>query len=381
MANITANEEAIERLATDIPVAVWVTNPGGDRNWGLNINENRKEKFFSSPYLRDAGTGIRVVGELSEEAPANSPFAKEENRGKEGLVPYGGGDCGFFAVSSFSYVTATESEVAFIDGYDKTVFETDEAVCVIMLEVARRNGIEVGDEISLPLYSLTYDVHQNIIYSPLGEQTVKVVGTYDSRENPTEFLFPARWVTGVMESRGIDVNYNDMSGFLKDPRQLSVFKESIKDLGFLEPNPEAYMDFTGAAITVQDEQYITAAEPLGQTVVLFRRFQIPFFALVIGMIVLAIFLIMRGSRRVMAISVSLGRPRFLCAMGCFLAAFIAEIIGCALVFPAMTLLPGMSLEGAFMICLEFMLCACVGNAAALMLILRFDAFTLLTAVE
>ncbi len=62
-------------------------------------------------------------------------------------------------------------------------------------------------------------------------------------------------------------------------------------------------------------------------------------------------------------------------------AFIAEIIGCALVFPAMTLLPGMSLEGAFMICLEFMLCACVGNAAALMLILRFDAFTLLTAVE
>lgn len=77
------------------------------------------------------------------------------------------------------------------------------------------------------------------------------------------------------------------------------------------------MDFTGAAITVQDEQYITA-EPLGQTVVLFRRFQIPFFALVISMIVLAIFLIMRGSRRVMAISVSLGRPRFLCAMGCFL---------------------------------------------------------------
>lgn len=317
MANITANEETIERLATDIPVAVWVTNPGGDRNWGLNINENRKEKFFSSPYLRDAGTGIRVVGELSEEAQANSPFAKEENRGKEGLVPYGGGDCGFFAVSSFSYVTATESEVAFIGGYDKTVFETDEAVCVIMSEVARRNGIEVGDEISLPLYSLTYDVHQNIIYSPLGEQTVKVVGTYDSRENPTEFFLPARWVTGVMESWGIDVNYNNMSGFLKDPRQLSVFKESIKDLGFLEPNPEAYMDFTGAAITVQDEQYITA-EPLGQTVVLFRRFQIPFFALVISMIVLAIFLIMRGSRRVMAISVSLGRPRFLCAMGCFL---------------------------------------------------------------
>ncbi len=46
---------------------------------------------------------------------------------------------------------------------------------------------------------------------------------------------------------------------------------------------------------------------------------------------LAIFLIMRGSRRVIAISISLGRPRFLCAAGCFLAALLVELAGFALV--------------------------------------------------
>lgn len=168
---------------------------------------------------------------------------------------------------------------------------------------------------------------------------------------------------------------------MKDPRQINTFKESIKDINFLEPNPDTMMDFTGATITVDDQQYIISAETLGQTVVLFRRFRIPFFGLVTGMIVLAIFLIMRGSRRVMAISISVGRPRVLCAMSCFLAALIAEAAGCALVFPAMVLLAGLSAEGAAAICGAFLLCSCAGNIIALCLILRFNAFTLLTAAE
>ncbi len=73
-----------------------------------------------------------------------------------------------------------------------------------------------------------------------------------------------------MESQGTDVNYNELRAVLKDPRQLSVFKESIQSLIFLEPAPATYEDYTGAAIVVDDEQYITSAETLGQTVVLFR---------------------------------------------------------------------------------------------------------------
>lgn len=38
---------------------------------------------------------------------------------------------------------------------------------MVIPELAERSGIEVGDEISLPLYSLTYDLTRNIIYTPL----------------------------------------------------------------------------------------------------------------------------------------------------------------------------------------------------------------------
>lgn len=253
------------------------------------------------------------------------------------------------------YLSNIRANEEAIDRLAETMFQTDETVCLINREFAERNGIEVGDEVSLPIYTLTYDLYQAVIYTPLGEQTLKVVGTSHSFENPKEFMAPEKWMRKVMESQWIDVMYNEQGATLKDPRQLNAFKDSTRDLQLLEPNPETMDESTGGIIIVEDEQYVTSAETLGKTVVLFGRFQAPFFGLVIGMIVLAIFLIMRGSHRVIAISASLGRSKFLCALASFLAAFLAEPAGCALVLPAMVLLAGLSLTGGLMICAALLL--------------------------
>ncbi len=366
MSNIRANEEAVSRLAETIPVEVRVSNIRGDRDWGLNINAHRCGNLRESPYLKDFYATIYGEGAYSEEARRKEIFQK---------------DCNVMALSGLDCIWMPDGVFTYSEGYDEGMFRTEEPVCLVWDEYAERNGIEVGDEVAFPIYALSYDMYQDVVYTPLGEQTLKVVGTSFSHENPKEFLVPVGWMRRTMESLGLEVNYNEAGAYLKDPRQLSAFKDTVMELGFIEPKPDAMDMFTGGSVTVDDEQYITSAEAIGQVIVLFKRFQIPFFVLVIGMIVLAIFLIMRGSRRVIAISISLGRPRFLCAAGCFLAALAAELAGCALVFPAMTLLAGMSVEGALYICAEFMLCACVGDIAALMLLLRFNAFTLLTAVE
>ena len=113
----------------------------------------------------------------------------------------------------------------------------------------------------------------------------------------------------------------------------------------------------------------------------FKQFQIPFLVMIVGLVVLAVFLIMRGSRRDMAIAASLGRPRLLVALSNFLAAFIAELLGCAIILPVMVLGAGLSFGGALMICGAFLACADLGNVLGLALILRFDAFTLLTATD
>ncbi len=366
LSNIRANEEAIDRLAETIPVKVQVTNLSGDRDYGLNINVYRYENFLSSPYLKDFHYDIYGEGAYSEEARQLDPFQK---------------DCNVHGINGLDCIWMPDGEFTYSEGYDETLFQSDEAVCLVETMFADRYDIEVGDEVTFPIFTISYDLYQDAIYMPLGEQTLKVVGTSHSQQNPKEFMVPVNWMRKVMESQGIEVNYNVMGATLKDPRQLNAFKESIKDISFLEPDPETMIDLTGSAIVVDDEQFVTSAETLGQTVMLFRRFQAPFFVLAFGMIVLAIFLIMRGSRRVIAISVSLGRSRFLCALGCFLAAFLAELAGCALVLPVMVLLAGLSLSGGLLICGAFLICACLADIMALALIMRFDAFTLLTVAE
>ena len=369
LSNIRANEEAIDRLAETIPVEVRVTNPSGSQDQRININEFRHGNFLSSPYLTDFTYSIDAVGEYTEEAKKDT----------ESLS----GECIMMAVSSLDCIRASDAKFTYMDVYDETMFQTDQPVGLISTRFIEMYGVQVGDEISLNCYVFEYvaEAGRDTILTHLGEQTVRIVGTYESNMDDKDMLVPLDWLISVVRAQGAEVNYNKMGAYMKDPRQINAFKDSISDLQFLEVAPSVYENFTGAAIVVDDEQFVTSAETLGQTVVLFKRFQVPFFVLVFGMIVLAIFLIMRGSRRVIAISVSLGRPRFLCALGCFLAAFLAELLGCVLVLPAMVLLAGLSMEGALMICGAFLLCACLGDIVALALILRFDAFTLLTAAE
>jgi len=246
---------------------------------------------------------------------------------------------------------------------------------------AEKYGISIGDEVTFPVYLHVYMDFNMVDYPFLGELTMRVIGTYHSEVYPQTMLVPVDWLRKEADARDVKFYYNNLGAKLKDPLQLNQFKESIPDIPFLEANPESYDEHGGATICVDDEQYINAAETLGQNIVLFKRFQAPFFALVIGLIVLAIFLIMRGSQRDMAISCSLGRSKFLSALSCFLAAFGTELAGCALVFPAMLLLAGLSATGCLLICGAFLLCACLGDALALGMILRFDTLTLLTAVE
>lgn len=372
LSNIAANEEAINRLAETVPVEVRVANSSGSQDWRININEFRAENFMSSPYLTDFAYTIDASGEYTPEAKATDTTYILIN------------ECETLAINSLDCIRAPDQEFTYMDGYDETMFQTDQPVGLIGTGFIERYGVQVGDEISVKFVTLEFiaEAGRDSILTDLGEHTVKIVGTYYSHENYKDLLVPVDWLTGVMESQGVPLNYNTMRARLKDPRQLNVFKESIPGMNFLEINSDAmYEDYTGAALAVEDQDYVTAAEGLGQTVTLFRRFQVPFFVLVLGMIVLAIFLIMRGSRRVIAISVSLGRSKFLCGLGCFLAAFLAELAGCVLVYPVMLLLAGTSAAAGLMICGVFLLFACAGDGLALLMLLRFDAFTLLTAVE
>ena len=59
----------------------------------------------------------------------------------------------------------SDGEYTFSYGYDESMFKTNEPICLVERNFAERNGIEVGDEVSMPLYSMSYEVGKDIIYN------------------------------------------------------------------------------------------------------------------------------------------------------------------------------------------------------------------------
>lgn len=369
LGNLRANQEAFERLAEVTEINVDITSGNGVMNSGLNITPQSKEKFMSSPYLENFLYGARAVGTLSPEARAREP---------EGNAFY---DVDFGCVNDLGAIYSPDYELDFAEDYDESFFAGEKPWTVVLDDFAEANGIEPGDRLTFPVYTHIYHDDESVSYGLIGDLTLTVIGLYHSEKYPQTMLVPVEWLRKECEARGVDFYYNNLGATLKDTRQINQFKQSIPDIPFLEPNPKLKDMHSGATICVDDEEFINRAEVFGQNIMLFRRFLAPFFVLAIGLIILAIFLIMRSSRQDIAIACSLGRPKFLCALGCFLAALFAELVGCVLVFPAMVCLAGVSLVGSLGICGVFLLCSCLGNVAALALILRFDTFTLLTAAE
>lgn len=367
LGNIRMNEESLNQLARSTDVRVSVTNASGETTSGLNIDPKRCDAFQNNPYLRDFRLDAVAKGAYSETERMNEQFM--------------GGDADIVGLNCLQATWMPDGKFIYADGYDESFLLTDRALCLVDETFAEENGIDIGDEVTLPVFFRQYSQGLSVDYTPMGEQTLTVIGFSSSKVYPLTFIVPVQWLRVAAESQGLPFTYSGCSGYMKDPRQINEFKSGIEEMSFLPPNPEAQDQWSGIAIVVDDEQYINTAEELGRNIVVFRKFLIPFFALVIGTVILAIFLVMRGSQKDIAIACSLGRSKILSAFASFLASFVSETVGCLLIFPIMILGAKLSCAGAGLICGAFLLCACVGNVIGLALILRFDMITLLTMAE
>ena len=365
LGNIRANEEAMERLAKSTDVEVLITSATGENSAGLNIDTMRCDNFLSNPYLQDFRYSVSAVGAYSKEAREERVFT--------------GGDVNVLGLNCVKATWMPDGKYEYTAGFDESFLAGDEPYCLIDKSFAERNNIGIEDEISMPVYLVQFRQGGSVDYISLREQTLRVVGFSSSEIIPQEFIVPVGWLRKISESQDVDFAYSSCTGYMRDPRQLNQFKASIESMSFLKPNPDARDQFAGITIVVEDELFISSAEPLEQNILLFHRFMIPFFLLLVGLIKMAIFLIMRGSRRDIAIACSLGRPRILCGLVYFLTAVAAELAGCIVIFPAILLGAKMSVAGGLLVCGAFMLFACVGNGLALAVILRFDTLALLTA--
>ena len=368
LGSIQTAESAEKNLAQVIPVTAQVVSRSGARTVGFEIDENHFANLMKAD-IKDAVYTASACANFQEQ------YRAEDVQGADTSVT---------AVSGLSaLVGVTEENIAF---ENLSFLERAEPLCVVSQSYAAQYGLNSGDTLSMPFYVTRYnDDGFSLRYEHLGMQGVKIIGVYaDSASGsavPCSMIVSVSWLQTGVKDNNLRFYYSSFRCALRDPMKLNDFKDAMRGAGFAKPDPNALDERHGDTLVVDDQLFIETAEKLEQNLKVLRWFLAPFFALVIVLVTLVTFLLLRSTRRDMAISLSLGRPKILSGCACFFGMLIANVCGCAVAVPILLCTAGLALGQILMICGLYLASSCVGVLLALILLLRFDALELLTKID
>lgn len=361
--NIGVNKAALQSLSDSVPVTVRITSRNGAKTAGLNI-ETKPFDHLKEGGVHDVRCTAVAAGAFSPEVRAQEMFL--------------GGDTIVRAGNSLEALELSADNLHFADGQSAAFLSGDSAQCVIGEDYAERTGLHPGDTLSLEIYTVRQSMN-GTIYQMIGNAALEIIGTH-SAPGGADVILPVNFLRTEAETAGVSFLYDSCSALVDDSTHLKDFKAEMQKY-FMDINPSAEDPNAGDALSVEDELFVKTASRLRQNIALFQSMLVPFFALIIGLVVLTTFLTMRSTRRDMAIARSLGVSKWRCAAPNFISTVLLDMLGCAVILPILSAalhIPALSAHAIFGL---FTLCAALGTAAALLCLLRFDTLTLLTQVD
>lgn len=361
--NIGVNKAALQSLSDSVPVTVRITSRNAAKTAGLNIE--------AKPFDHLTEAGVHDVRCTAVAAGAFSP----EVRAQEMFL---GGDTIVRAGNSLEALELSADNLHFADGQSAAFLSGDSAQCVIGEDYAERTGLHPGDTLSLEIYTVRQSMN-GTIYQMIGNVALEIIGTH-SAPGGADVILPVNFLRTEAETAGVSFLYDSCSALVDDSTHLKDFKAEMQKY-FMDINLSAEDPNAGDALSVEDELFVKTASRLRQNIALFQSMLVPFFALIIGLVVLTTFLTMRSTRRDMAIARSLGVSKWRCAAPNFISTVLLDMLGCAVILPILSAalhIPALSVLVIFGL---FTLCSALGTAAALLCLLRFDTLTLLTQVD
>lgn len=361
--NIGVNKAALQSLSDSVPVTVRITSRNGAKTAGLNI-EAKPFDHLTEAGVHDVRCTAVAAGAFSPEVHAQEMFL--------------GGDTIVRAGNSLEALELSADNLHFADGQSAAFLSGDSAQCVIGEDYAERTGLHPGDTLSLEIYTVRQSMN-GTIYQMIGDAALEIIGTH-SAPGGADVILPVNFLRTEAETAGVSFLYDSCSALVDDSTHLKDFKAEMQKY-FMDINPSAEDPNAGDALSVEDELFVKTASRLRQNIALFQSMLVPFFALIIGLVVLTTFLTMRSTRRDMAIARSLGVSKWRCAAPNFISTVLLDMLGCAVILPILSAALHIPALSALVIFGLFTLCAALGTAAALLCLLRFDTLTLLTQVD
>lgn len=369
--NIQNNEAMLRNLSQTIPVTVQVVGTNGKRQAGLEIDQKHMEVLLS--------------GGISE--PLYTMLAGGNIDEKNQKQPIKYCDTSIIGINSSSLLSPlVREQISYAQEWDESFFTGDQPACVISTNYASRHHISLGDTIEFPLYVWEYeedDIHFRFL--EVGKASLVVAGTYVSSEvaagNASDVAVPARWLQSFLQDAGLDYTYASFQGTVADPLQLNEWKAGMKKAGFQEVDPDSFKEREGNALEVNDRLFIETADRIQENIRIFRWFQAPFLSLIVLLIVFILFLVLRSSRREIAIALSLGRPGFLCALRCFLENALLMLLGCVATLPVLLAATSLGLGDILVMEGIFLVCAFLSIIIALAFLFSMNVLELLTKID
>lgn len=369
--NIQSNLTALNELGGNIPVSVTLTNGDGSLTGGVRVNAQQYDDFTALD-VEDVLASVSAAGAMSEALRAQETFEV--------------GDVTIAGINRIEACGIPKTLFRFSEGQDNGIFTGEDAVCAVDELFAETNELNLGDKLELPVYLYACGLGYLPVDENAGLTVEAIYGAADSAGNTVQVYVPAAWMRTTMAENGGKVFfYDSLSATAKEPLKLNVLKDGLTEMGLqpIRQTPLSFDDdkYEACAVSVEDELFIKTAVKLQQNITAYRRFLVPFFALIVGLMTLVVFLLLRNSRQEIAIANSLGRTKVKTGLMHFLSVFLISLLGTAVAFVSMILIGALPIATALQICGSFLLCAGVGTVIGLVPLLRFDAMELLTKVD
>lgn len=367
--SVDAYRQRLEDLAADAELRVTFINSSGTRTVGLYVYDDKLQALEDSGLAEPGLYAAQCL--FSDGTEDDQPDYRNPQRLVQDLAAY-----------TREEPLAEAGEVTYFEGYDSSLFASEEAVCLLPQERFERLGCGPGEKVGIQLFTSGIDGRR--LY-PGARMEVAVAGTFadgGSISPGAGMVVPYGFLRrGIAESK---LNLWPSQAYLTipDPDDLNAVKALLQELDIRPVNHELGDSARHAKTAViNDSIYIAAAEPAQRTLRLLRSLYPAVFGAVALIALLASYLLMQSRREELALQRSLGAGR-----GRIFALFFAEsaclcLLGaatacllCVLAFGTPWAALGLPLAG-------YVLAYLVGAALAALLMLRTGVLAVLAASE
>lgn len=359
-------ENALLNLSNHSTVTGYITNITGNRLAGLEIDSKKADGILKSGYIEKALTRAQLMGSFISNNKSNKFDAL--------LV-------GTNSLDIFTNFTA--KDIIFNNNQNTDFLQTNRAYCIVEQAFAQKNNLKSGQKLPLSLYAPKYGNGAEYHMIDIGRGELEIIGTYqrNAAKDGVNVIVPIQWLKDFVEKTENEFYYDSISFNLKPPIQLNEFKQVLEQMQFSEVSDDAKESYIGDAVVINDQLFIEQATQLQSTLSTYRTFCLPFYFLILLLIISEAFLIMKNRRLEVAISMSLGEARQSIGMKMYAELMICYIFGVMIGLLFLYLTTDLVLQELMMIVLSFFIVASFGVLIALRFLFKFDAMQLLTQVD